>query len=317
MFTSTAPRSRLLRVAALPFALPLAGIADRLRRAARDGVNFAVFPELSLAGGVPLDRLRRAELETLAEPLFGPSIDAVAQAVEATKVAAGVGWLERGDDGALYNSYVVCMPGGARHRHRKVYALESRYLRAGERFDVFDTPWGVATSILIGADNYLSDNARVAALKGATLLVAPHRSYLDAAQALSKQREWYVRALPARAGDNGMFAVLSDAPEISMGASEPGAALIADPSGAVLAAGEAAQSPIAAADIDPQCALRSIARRWLNARRPELYGALNGSEAQPSEGARAPAWATPARKAQAGGSIAVSFAVVGRKRSMP
>lgn len=83
-----------------------------------------------------------AELESLSEPLSGPSISAVAQAVEATGVAAGVGWLERGDDGALYNSDVMCMPGGAKHRHGKVHATKSPHLRSGDRFDVYDTPWG-------------------------------------------------------------------------------------------------------------------------------------------------------------------------------
>lgn len=309
---------RPLRVAALPFALPPAGIAAQLARAACDGVNLVVFPELSLTGAVRIDRLRRAELEALSEPLSGPSIDSVAEAVERSGVAAGVGWLERADDGALYNSYVVCMPGGARHRHRKVYAMENPHLRTGERFDVHGTPWGVAMSILIGADNYLPENARVAALKGATLLVAPHRSQAGSGQDLSAQRDWCARTLSARAGDNGMFAVLSDVAQSPKATSRSGAALIAGPSGAVLAAGDAPHSPIATADIDPEAARRSIARRWLNARRPELYSALIASDAHDGEAARAGAavWAATAREAHGRGSIAVSFAVVGRKRSM-
>lgn len=312
------PACRPLRVAALPFSLPPTGIAAELDRAAHEGVGLAVFPELSLAGAVRLGRLRRPELEALSEPLFGPSIDAVAQAVEATGVAAGVGWLERGDDGALYNSYVVCMPGGARHRHRKVYTMENPHLRAGERIEVHDTPWGITMSILVGADNYLPENARVAALKGATLLIAPHRSHVGAAQALTTQRDWYVRALPVRAGDNGLFAVLSDVRESSRGPNCPGAALIAGPSGAVLASSDASRSPIAAADIDPEHARQSVARRWLSERRPELYSALIASDMQEGEGGRAhaPAWAATTREAHARGSIAVSFAVVGRKRSL-
>ncbi|HTH77075.1 MAG TPA: nitrilase-related carbon-nitrogen hydrolase [Trinickia sp.] len=312
------PVRRPLRVAALPFALPPAGVAAELSRAASDGVSLAVFPELSLVGILRIDRLRRAELDALSEPLFGTSIDAVAQAVEMSGVAAGVGWIERGDDGALYNSYVVCMPGGVRHRHRKVYVTENPHLRTGERFDVHDTPWGATMTILIGADNYLPENARVAALKGATLLVAPHRSHSSSAQDLFIQREWCVRTLPARAGDNGMFAVLSDVAQVPKTTSSSGAAVIAGPSGAVLAAGDTRHASIAIADIDPGTAQSSIARRWLNARRPELYSALISSEAQDGEAARAgtPTWTAATREAHARGSVAVSFAVVGRKRSM-
>lgn len=128
---SPASPASSLRVAALPFALPLDGVTDQLAQAARAGIGLAVFPEMSLLGTKRVDRLRRAELETLAEPMDGRSLGIVTDAVEATGVAAGVGLLERGPDGAIYNSYVVCMPGGTKHRHRKVYATENPHLQGG------------------------------------------------------------------------------------------------------------------------------------------------------------------------------------------
>lgn len=309
-----------LRVAALPFAsshaaaknAPFIGIAERLGELAREQVGLAVFPEMSLVGSARVERLRRGELEALSEPLDGPSIAAVGRAVDATGVAAGVGWIERANDGALYNSYVVCMPGGARHVHRKVYATESPHLRSGGAFDVFDTPWGIKMSILIGADNYMPENARVAAVKGATLLVAPHRSTVGAGAA--PQPDWFARAMPARAGDNGMFAVLSDARADSKGTCKQGLALIADPCGAVIARGASADCPVATASIDPELARHSDARRWLAARKPELYASLMASETQ-SSGDAGP-WSHPEREACARGSVALSFAVVGRKRPM-
>jgi predicted amidohydrolase len=310
-----------LRVAALPFTAacaagrqpPFGAIAEHLSALARDRVGLAVFPEMSLVGAARVERLRRAELEALSEPLDGPSIEAVACAVETTGVAAGVGWVERADDGALYNSYVVCMPGGARHVHRKVYSMESPHLQSGARFEVFDTPWGIKMSILIGADNYMPENARVTALKGATLLVAPHRSSAGRTDA-SPDPAWFARSIPARAGDNGMFAVLSDAQAARKGACTPGVALIADPRGQVIAQGERPQRPVATASIDPALAQHSDARRWLAARRPELYASLNASEAQPSGDVRP--WPQPEREACARGSVAVSFAVVGRRRPL-
>lgn len=307
-----------LRVAALPFASsraagaspPSAGIGERLRELAGERVDLAVFPEMSLVGAAEVERLRRTELEALSEPLDGPSVAAVARAVETTGVAAGVGWIERARDGALYNSYVVCMPGGARHVQRKVYPIESPHLRNGALFDVFDTPWGMKMSILIGADNYMSENARVAALKGATLLIAPHCSNLGAGAA--SRRDWFAHSLAARAGENGMFAVLSDVQADRKGMCRPGVALIADPYGAVIARGERPGCPVATASIDPDLARLCDARRWLAARRPELYASLIASEARPDGDARP--WLQPEREAGARGSVAVSFAVVGRRR---
>ena len=307
-----------LRVAALPFApsgatahaARVSGLADRLADVARDGVSLAVFPEMSLALAWRIERLRRTELEALSEPLDGPSIGAVAQAVEATGVAAGVGWIERGNDGALYNSYVVCMPGGARHVQRKVYAMESPHLQSGTRFDVFDTPWGMKMSILIGADNYMPENARVAALKGATLLVAPHCTSLGAGA--SSRPNWSAHSLAARASDNGMFAVLSDAQAGPKDTRRPGAALIVDPCGVVIAEGVRPGLPVAKASIDPDLAQRSDARRWLAARKPELYASLVASEAQSYADARP--WPQAERGTCARGAVAVSLAVVGRKR---
>ena len=314
----SSPSALPLRVAALPFASacaarekpPFAAIAERLIELARERVGLAVFPEMSLVGAARMERLRRTELEALAEPLDGPSIAAVSRAVETSGVAAGVGWIERANDGALYNSYVVCMPGGARHVHRKLYPLESPHLRSGALFDVFDTPWGIKMSILIGADNYMPENARVAALKGATLLVAPHRSSVG--PGVSLRPDWLARSIPARAGENGMFAVLSDARAEPRGACKPGEAMIADPCGVVIAQGAHPERPMATASIDPELARHSEARRWLTARRPELYASLIASEAK--EGGDARPWPQPEREVCARGSVAVSFAVVGRKR---
>ncbi|WP_206958023.1 nitrilase-related carbon-nitrogen hydrolase [Trinickia acidisoli] len=317
-----------LRVAALPFAsfcasadgrsngLQYGVIAERLADAARDGVGLAVFPEMSLCGVASMERLRRSELEALSEPADGLSIGAVAQAAEVTGVAAGVGWLERARDGALYNSYVVCMPDGTRHVHRKVYTMGSAHLRSGECFDVFDTPWGITMSILIGADNYLPENARVAALKGATLLVAPHRSGLGTGvgAGASPCPDWFAHALPARAGENGMFVVLSDAQAEPKGQWGPGVALIADPGGAVIAESKAPHCPVATAVIDPKLARQSIARHWLAARRPELYASLIAPESEVRGDARP--WAVPQREASARGSVAVSFAIVRRRRPL-
>jgi predicted amidohydrolase len=249
-------------------------IAQWLSLAACEAIGLVVFPETCLAGYGSLAKLHRDELEALAEPLDGPSLGAVAAAVERTGVGAGVGLIERAPDGRLFNSYVVCMPGGIRHCHRKLHAFEHRRIVSGDRFTVFDTVWGIRIGVLIGGDAYLVENVRMTALMGATLLVAPHRSYATrrggrrAMQPVSAE-QWqrrdrvagavagrtgggatagavsgradgnaadYLRAwLPARAADNGMFVVLSDGVDADTKAAGSGASMIVDPCGRILA----------------------------------------------------------------------------------
>src|SRR5476651_517165 len=216
----------------------VANVSAWLADAALQEISLVVFPEASLAGYGDTLNLRRRDLVALAEPLDGRSINEVANAVERTGVAAGVGFIEREPDGRLFNSYVICMPGGARCCHRKLHMVEHPGIECGEQYTVLDTPWGVRIGILIGADNYLIENVRMTALMGATLLVAPHRTYGsdsngDAAlQRLSPgQRSgphvahgaaaaesasaaaWLRRSLIARASDNGMFVVFSNGSE--------------------------------------------------------------------------------------------------------
>jgi len=339
-----------LRVASVPLrscrgeaAQNAARIGEWLALAAREEIGFAVFPETCLAGYGSLAKLHRDELESLAETLDGPTLAAVAGAVEDTGVAAGVGLIERAPDGRLFNSYVVCMPGGVRHCHRKLHAFEHRRIESGDRFTVFDTVWGVRIGVLIGGDTYLIENVRMTALMGATLLVAPHRSYATqrgggrAMQPVSAQQwahrpssvgvpgraekagvgstaglpmghdatDWLRAWIPARAADNGMFAVLSDGMDSVDGDAAPGAGMIVDPCGAILAEGAGAQGAIVAASLDPGLVGTSAGQQWLKARRPDLYAPLGQAELQTA--------GFEPRGVSSRGSIALSFAQVRRR----
>ncbi|WP_306461126.1 nitrilase-related carbon-nitrogen hydrolase, partial [Enterobacter hormaechei] len=73
--------------------------------------------------------------------------------------------------GRCYNAYAVCLPDGALHVHRKLHAFEHPALASGDRYTVFDTPWGVRVGVLICWDNNLVENARATALLGAEVLM--------------------------------------------------------------------------------------------------------------------------------------------------
>src|SRR3546814_12223873 len=73
----------------------------------------------------------------------------------------------------LYNSYVVARPDGSWACHRKLQVFVSPYLSSGNSYTVFDTPHGCRVGILICYDNNIVENARVTALLGAEILLAP------------------------------------------------------------------------------------------------------------------------------------------------
>jgi predicted amidohydrolase len=304
----------------------VANVSARLVDAALQGISLVVFPEFSLVGYGDTLNLRRRELVTLAEPLDGRSIDKVANAVERTGVAAGVGFIERAPDGRLFNSYVVCMPGGVRCCHRKLQTVEHPGIERGEQYTVLEAKWGVRIGILIGADNYLIENVRMTALMGATLLVAPHRTYgSDSGGESSLQRlstgqrarphatertesdgeaDWLRRSLIARASDNGMFVAFSNGSDT--GSHQNGT--IIDPGGRVLAEHGPSASPMVFAEVNAGLIAGSVGQQCLTARRSD-NNAPSVRSVLPRGNAFAERSGAPSR-----GAIALSFAQVSRIR---
>jgi predicted amidohydrolase len=307
----------------------VANVSAWLADAALQGISLVVFPESSLIGYVDTLNLRRRELVTLAEPLDGRSIDQVAHAVERTGVAAGVGFIERAPDGRLFNSYVISMPGGVRCCHRKLHMVEHPGIERGEQYTVLDTTWGVRIGILTGADNYLIENVRMTALMGATLLVAPHRTYGSdshgnaalqrlapaqrarphvahsavAAESVGAE-DWLRRSLIARASDNGMFVVFSNGSDVDGNQS----GMIIDPVGRVLAEHGSSSSPMVSAEVNPSLIAGSVGQQCLTARRSDGNGPLVRS-IPPRSNAFEERSGTASR-----GAIALSFAQVSRIR---
>jgi predicted amidohydrolase len=293
-----------LRVASVRLFSPSGGLAGKLECIARSaaqaavaGVKLLVFPELCLTD-LPRGRsFHRRQADALAEPFDGPSIDEIAHTVEHTGVAIGVGFIERAGDGRLFNSYVVCLPGGARHCHRQLHVCDEKPFHEGASFTTFDTPWGVRVAILIGADIDLVENARATALLGSTLLIAPHRAGRD------------VRLLQSRARDNGMFVIGCNGFDEDEKKGQTAATMIADPYGDVVPPNEATDDEPVIADLDVSRIAKSAGQRALKTRRPELYDVL--AQTQTDEPSARHAGFSSKR------SVAVSFAVVTRRRALP
>jgi len=298
-----------VRVASVQFqhlpgdkAANLAIIGRFVARAAALDVQIIAFPECCISGYWHLRKLSRDEMYALAEPAFsGPSSLELMRLAREYRLTIGAGLIELGDDGKLYNTYIVAMPDGRFARHRKLHVFVSEFLSPGNEFTVFETPHGCRVGVLICYDNNLIENARATALAGAEILLAPHQTggcksgspfamgvierrvwderatnpaAIHAEITGDKGRGWLMRWLPARAHDNGMFLVFSNGVGPDDNEVRTGNAMILDCYGRILAETSAAADDLVVADLDASLRERSTGVRWIKARRPELYHSL-------------------------------------------
>lgn len=307
---------RDIRVAAVQFnhrpgdkQANLATIHRFVQRAAREDVRLVCFPECCISGYWHLRNLTREELTALAEPVpDGPAAERLRQWSKQYSMTIGAGLVERADGDRLFNAYVVAMPDGTVVTHRKLHAFVSRFLSCGDQYTVFDTPHGCRVGVLTCYDNNIIENARITALMGAEVLLAPHQTggctsrsphamgpidvklwenrhsnpeAIEREFRGDKGRGWLMRWLPSRAHDNGMFLVFSNGVGPDDDEVRTGNSTILDCYGRILAETWKADDDMVIADLDASLLDLSTGRRWLTARRPELYAPLTartGSE---------------------------------------
>jgi predicted amidohydrolase len=270
--------------------------------AARAGVQIVAMPECCITGYWFLRRLTRRQLESLAEPVpDGPSSRRLLALAERHGMTVGAGLVERGEDGRLFNAYVVAMPDGTWRRHRKIHAFEHEAICPGSEYTIFDTPHGARVGVLICYDNNIVENARITALAGAEVLLAPHQTggcrsvsphamtpvdpaiwvrreedpgAVAAELTGPKGRGWLMRWLPSRAHDNGMFLVFANGVGVDDDEIRTGNAMVLDPYGRIIVETSRAGDDMVVADLDGSLRENSTGARWLMARRPDLYGPL-------------------------------------------
>ena len=83
-----------------------------------------------------------------------------------------------------------------------------------------------------------------------------------------------MRWLPSRAHDNGMFLLFSNGIGPDDDEIRTGNAMILDPYGQIIAETRSIGDAMVIADLDASLLESSSGRRWLRARRPELYESL-------------------------------------------
>ena len=154
---------------------------------------------------------------------------------------------------------------------------------------------------MICYDNNIVENARITALKGAEILLAPHQTggcnslspYCmglvdrklwenrdENAQAIEaefkgpKGRGWLIKWLPSRAHDNGMFLIFSNGVGVDDDEIRTGNAMILDCYGNILAETCQAADKMVVAELDASMWKNCSGQRWMKSRRPKLYNSL-------------------------------------------
>jgi predicted amidohydrolase len=146
------------------------------------GVQLLVFPELSLTGYL---------LETAVPDTARRTDDGLVMTLAraSQNMLTVFGLVEEGAGAQFYNTALAVLDGRVQFQHRKIYLptygnlAEGKYFAAGNRVDTFplvanDEKW--ETGLLICADVWNPPLPHLAACRGATLLIVPVNSAVEA-----------------------------------------------------------------------------------------------------------------------------------------
>ena len=269
-------------------------------KAARQGAHVIAFHECSITGYTFARRLSRDQMTTLAEPIpDGPSVAKLIEYAREYDMVILAGLFEQGADGNLYKAQVCVDKNGLVASHRKLHPFINSYLTPGDRYTVFDL-YGWKCGILICYDNNIIENVRATALLGANIIFMPHvtmctpsprpgAGFVDPElwkdkeinrDSLHKEfdglkgREWLMKWLPARAYDNAIYAVFSNAIGMDDDQLKNGRSMIIDPYGEIMAECRDLENAFSIAELTSDKLTKAGGYRYIKARRPDLYGGI-------------------------------------------
>ncbi|MBL8179588.1 MAG: carbon-nitrogen hydrolase family protein [Bryobacterales bacterium] len=262
-------------------------IAGAARRAAQEGAELALFPELSLTGFIPNHPtgdhaawLKQALLAArqCAQPLDGEAVGTLTAIARDTRLYLAVGLLEDAGN-RLHNTLLLVGPEGLAAAWRKMHVpmYEMPFYNGGPVPAVVQTPLGrIGANICF--DALLPESARLLAAQNVELVLFPFAADPPPGTPAA-WAAWAVPPLQARCAENGVFGLACNYQgRVTCAGIEqtfPGGAIATGPRGEIIArnvdgAGtlivEFHSATLLDARADPDYLYRF--------RRPELYKAL-------------------------------------------
>jgi predicted amidohydrolase len=270
--------------------------------ASAKGATVIAFHECSVTGYTFARNLSKEQMLDLAEPIpNGPSIQKLTAIAKTHKMVILAGLFEKDDQDHLYKAYVCVDGNGLVAKYRKLHPFINPHLTPGSEYCVFDL-FGWKCGILICYDNNIIENVRATRLLGADIIFMPHvtmctpstrpgAGFVDPQLWQNKDndptslrlefeglkgREWLMKWLPARAYDNGIYCVFSNAIGMDDDQLKNGRSMIIDPFGDILAECTELNDQFVTATLIPEKLQLSGGYRYIQARRPDLYRDIIG-----------------------------------------
>lgn len=274
------------------------------QKAAADGADVIAFHECSVTGYTFARSLSKEQMLDLAEFIpNGESIKKLTEIARENNIFILAGLFEKDENDNIFKAYVCVNKMGLIAKYRKLHPFINPYLTPGDRYCVFDI-LGWKCGILICYDNNIIENVRATTLLGAQIIFMPHvtmctpstrpgAGFVDpklwqnrAEDPTSlrlefdgmKGRGWLMKWLPARAYDNGIFAVFSNPIGMDDDQLKNGCSMIIDPFGDVIAECRSFEDSFIIATFTPDKLKKAGGHRYIKARRPDLYSDIIGQE---------------------------------------
>ena len=277
--------------------------------AASKGADVIAFHECSITGYTFARHLTKEQLLDVAELVpEGESIQRLIAIAKKHDIIVLAGLFEKDRNGNLYKPYVCVDKNGMIASHRKLHPFINPHLIPGDHYTVFEI-LGWKCGILICYDNNVIENVRATALLGADIIFMPHvtmctpstrpgAGFVD--PQLWEKREsdptslrlefdgmkgksWLMKWLPARAYDNGVYAIFSNPIGMDDDQLKNGCSMIVDPFGDVIAESRTLGDDFVMATINPEKVIQSGGYRYRKARRPDLYRDIIGQPHRPEQ----------------------------------
>ena len=302
-----------LRISAAQFenksgdkAYNLSVIEKLSQKASGEGSQVIAFHECSVTGYTFARHLTKEQMLDLAEFIpEGESVLRLAKIAKDNNIVVLAGLFEKDENDHLFKAYVCVDKNGLVAKFRKLHPFINPYLTPGDSYCVFDV-LGWKCGILICYDNNVIENVRATKLLGADIIFMPHvtmctpstrpgAGFVDPklwenreADPTSlrlefdgmKGRAWLMKWLPARAYDNGIYAVFTNPIGMDDDQLKNGCSMIIDPFGDVIAECRSFDDTFVTAIITPEKLTQAGGFRYIQARRPDLYRDIIGQEHQ-------------------------------------
>ncbi|KIO78472.1 nitrilase [Pedobacter lusitanus] len=275
-------------------------------KASADGAHAIAFHECSVTGYTFARNLSKEQMLDLAELIpSGDSIIRLTAIAAKYNIAILAGLFEKDQHDNLFKAYVCVDKNGLVARFRKLHPFINPYLIPGDEYCIFELH-GWKCGILICYDNNITENVRATRLLGAEVIFMPHvtmctpstrpgAGFVNAGLWKNKEndptslrlefdgmkgRDWLMKWLPARSYDNAVYTVFSNPIGMDDDQLKNGCSMIIDPYGDILSECRTLGDDYVTAVLTPDKLTRAGGHRYIQARRPELYGHILGAPHQ-------------------------------------